>query len=169
MSKSSRHSDASGQRGLFDFATRPVPVFDPGPIKLAIRMGIRDASRSREQIADDMSERLGRRISRAEIDSWTADSKPGHLPRADELVAFVMTGGDAHGHLAEFFARLSGRIVIDRAEAAMLEAARLRRDRAMIDEKLSRIERAEQLRARIAEIEAELAQLDGATRLEGSR
>lgn len=160
MSKCFRHSDMPGQRGLFDYATRPVPVFDPSPIKAAIRLAIRDMTRSREQIADEMSERLGRRINRTEIDSWTADSKPGHLPRADELVAFVMAGGDRDGRIAQLFASLCGQLVIDKNDAAMLEAARLRRDRAAIDAKLSRIERADALRTERERIEAELAVLE---------
>ena len=150
------------QAGLFDYAVKTVPVFDPAPIKASLRFAIRDMTRSREQIADSMSEILGKRVARTEIDSWTADSKPGHLPRADELVAFVMAGGDRDGRVAQLFASLCGQLVIDKNDAAMLEAARLRRDRAAIDARLSRIERAEQLRADMARMESELRTLEGA-------
>jgi hypothetical protein len=142
------------------FAVRQVPVFNAAPSKAALRFAIRDMTISREHLAEAMTEVLGRRINRTEIDSWTADSKPGHLPRADELVAFVMVGGDRDGRVAELLASFSGRLVIDRTDAQLLEAARLRRDRAAIDARLSRLERAEALRAERERIEAELAALE---------
>jgi hypothetical protein len=61
-----------------------------GPLGRAMNTAIRECSLSRWEIAGAMSHLLGREISKAMLDSWTAESKDGHRPPADVITALCV-------------------------------------------------------------------------------
>jgi hypothetical protein len=66
---------------------------------LSIRLGeslaaaLRPCPFSRDQVADLISIELGRRVTKANIDAWTAPSKPEHRSPADAGVAICRVTG----------------------------------------------------------------------------
>ncbi len=59
---------------------RPGRLNQALQISAAIKSAIRNAPKSRETIADEMSELTGERISAGMINNWTADSHPHDMP-----------------------------------------------------------------------------------------
>lgn len=114
-----------------------VPSVDVGPFKAALVSAIKSCPLSREQIADRMSLILGKGLSVHEINTWTAQSKDRHLPRADELIAFVQVTGRPEPLAAiAAEARLT---VIGPEDAQLLEIARLEEEKARINDRLNRL------------------------------
>jgi hypothetical protein len=139
MSKSSRRID---HRTLSLFG---APAFDPQPIKNALSIAIRRCPKSREQICDLMSGYLGRKIAVTELDSWTAVSKPTHLPRYDEYEAFLWATSNPTP--LDVPARVCGAKAILIEEADLLELARLQLDAEQIESRLALVK--ERARARM--------------------
>lgn len=57
-------------------------------LRRAMTHAIRSSGKDRFVIAGEMSHLVGRQITKAMLDSWTAESKPGNRPPADILPAF---------------------------------------------------------------------------------
>lgn len=64
-----------------------------GRIDAAIRTAIRNAPKSRENIADEMTELSGETVTCAMINNWTAESHPHEMP-GRLYPAFCMATGD---------------------------------------------------------------------------
>jgi hypothetical protein len=71
---------------------RPAP--SEGSLNVTVKLrremthAIRTSGKDRFRIAGEMSHLVGRQITKAMLDSWTAESKPGNRPPADILPAF---------------------------------------------------------------------------------
>jgi len=114
-----------------------IPVIDIPALKNALSLAIKKCPKSREQVADDVSAILRKRVSVDEINSWTAVSKPGHLPRLDELAAFIMATGSPAPNGA--LAALAGHAVIGRRDADILRLAKLHRERDAAEREMEEI------------------------------
>jgi len=103
MSKKRKNIDISGQKqlSLFDEIQRIQQDLAACRIKpsegslniseklrCAMANAIRSSCKDRFQIAGETSHLVGRQITKAMLDSWTAESKPGNRPPADILPAF---------------------------------------------------------------------------------
>lgn len=60
--------------------TRPGRLNITGQIHAAVKNAIKGAPKSRETIADEMTELSGERVTLAMINNWTADSHPHDMP-----------------------------------------------------------------------------------------
>ena len=98
----SRKNIVSDQLNLFDIlrqeqsqrqATRPGRLDISAQIDLAIKNAIKNAPKSREVIADLMTELTGERITVQMINNWTADSHPHEMP-GRLYPAFCVATGD---------------------------------------------------------------------------
>jgi hypothetical protein len=78
-----------GQLNLFDLLrqeqaerqeNRPGRLNIAAQIDAVTKQAIRDAPKSRETLADEMSELTGEKISVGMINNWTADSHPHDMP-----------------------------------------------------------------------------------------
>lgn len=61
-------------------------------INAAIKNAIRNVPKSRETIADEMTELAGERITVGQINNWTADSHPHEMPGRFDAAFCVVTG-----------------------------------------------------------------------------
>ena len=77
---------------------------------------------SRELIAGKMSELVGRHITKAQLDSWTAPSKKKHRFPAEYLPAFCVAVNDSEP--IDFLARKSGVFVLPGRDVLRAELAR---------------------------------------------
>jgi hypothetical protein len=92
----------SQQVDLFEFAARRSTSGGAGAgrhdvairLRKAIRQAISGSPKSREQLADELTEKLGAPITKAMLDTWTAESKPGHRFPAEYLPALTAACGD---------------------------------------------------------------------------
>lgn len=84
---------------------------------------IRNCSKSREQIAEDMSFALGLEVTVRQINGWTAESRDDYRFPAEYDRAFCYTTGD--DRLLKCRAELAGYRVITSDEAQILELGRL--------------------------------------------
>lgn len=75
-------------------------------IRVHLRRAIKECIYSREEIAERMSSLTGKSITKAQLDSWTAESKRAHHFPAAYLPAFVMACGV--GEIMEFLCQRSG-------------------------------------------------------------
>jgi len=62
-------------------------------IRISLRSAIKESIYSRVQIAERMSFLTGRNITKAQLDSWTAESKKAHNFPTAYLPAFVISCG----------------------------------------------------------------------------
>lgn len=79
------HEDVQQTEGRLNIAER---------LRQALAEAIRNCQLSRHQIAGEMSHLLGCEVSKATIDTWTAESKEGHRIPAEYLPAFCKVAGD---------------------------------------------------------------------------
>lgn len=63
-----------------------------GQLSAAIKNAIRNVPKSRETLADEMSELTGERITVGMINNWTADSHPHEMPGRFDSAFCVVTG-----------------------------------------------------------------------------
>jgi hypothetical protein len=79
-------------------STDRKPIPGSCNISALIRAGISDALKnctlSRYHVAAKMSELLGREITKAQLDAFSAESKDGHRFPLEYLPAFIMATGD---------------------------------------------------------------------------
>lgn len=74
-------------------STRPGRLNIKAQLVAAMKEAIRKAPKSREVIAEEMTEMLGERVTESSINNWTADSHP-HEISAAKLAAFCQSTGD---------------------------------------------------------------------------
>lgn len=75
-------------------------------IRVYLRRAIKESIYSREHIAERMSLLTGRNITKAQLDSWTAESKREHNFPVAYLPAFVISCG--REEIMEFLCQQSG-------------------------------------------------------------
>lgn len=136
----------NAQRSL-DFSAEILPgsLNDDLPIRAAVSSSIRRSDRSREQIAESMTEALGTRVTAVMLNTYTAASgSANRLP-----AAWVRAFCDAAGSdlLLEVLAEAAGYRLIRGEEIELLELGRewLRQKRAsqqveMLEKRLSGVE-----------------------------
>lgn len=74
-------------------ASQPGRLCVSGRLMAAVRRAIKQAPKSRETLADEMSDLTGADITVAMINNWTAESHPHRIP-AEYLPAFCTATGD---------------------------------------------------------------------------
>lgn len=126
-----------------DFEPKPaVARFDEEEVRAwsgdrrlsrAISRTLDDAGRTRDQIADELSEHLGERVSKAMLDNYAAQEKP-HAISARRLAGLVAVTGDARA-LNALLGEI-GLIVVEAKYEALLrrEKAKEIRERAEREE-----------------------------------
>ena len=72
---------------------RPGRLNISAQINAATKVAIRNAPKSRESLADEMTELLGERVSVGMINNWTAESHPHDMP-GRYYAAFCVATGD---------------------------------------------------------------------------
>ena len=101
MTKTRKGFVNPGQRSLFDLLQaereqrqeqRGARLCVSGRLMLAVREAIRQAPKSREAIAEEMSESAGCVVSVHQVNNWTAERHPHRLP-AGLLPAFCAATG----------------------------------------------------------------------------
>lgn len=133
MAKSiKRIANTEKQPSLFDLLTKEL---DPKPtapaegsaniqdrLRLAVAKALKHPTKSRWQIAGEMSHRLGQEISKHQLDGWAAESKEHHFP-SDYLPALCLTTGcfDPLRILAE----TAGMFIMPGSEALRCEIQKL--------------------------------------------
>ncbi|OHD26101.1 MAG: hypothetical protein A2Y38_15545 [Spirochaetes bacterium GWB1_59_5] len=92
----------SSQMGLFDLlrqerderaATAPGRMNVSARLQASTRAAIKNAPKSREAVADEMSELTGLAITVHQVNNWTAESHPHRIP-AELLPAFCQATGN---------------------------------------------------------------------------
>lgn len=61
-------------------------------IRLALRELLRICGKSRAQVAEELSQRLGRNVTENVLTNWASDSKLGYRVPADVVAAFASDG-----------------------------------------------------------------------------
>lgn len=139
MSKSVKKIDL-GQRNIFDIVSglserqsavsAPAPCRDKISVDAAIRALISDALKrsplSRYEVAARMSEALGVEITKAQLDSWSAESKENH--RFPLVYAAAFCNAVADTSLVRYLAELCGGYYIEGEEAVHLALGRIERE-----------------------------------------
>lgn len=101
MTKTRKGFVNPGQRSLFELLQaerehrheqRGARLCVSGRLMVAVREAIRQAPKSREAIAEEMSETAGCAVSVHQVNNWTAESHPHRLP-AELLPAFCVATG----------------------------------------------------------------------------
>ena len=101
MTKSRKRFVGPGQMSLFDLliqereqraASAPARLNVVAALHAAIREAIRQAPKSRETIAEEMTGLAGQPVSVHQVNNWTADSHPHRIP-AELLPAFCQATG----------------------------------------------------------------------------
>lgn len=116
---------------LFDLlvaAREERAVTAPGRLNIAARMtlaarcAIRNAPKSREVIAEEMSELTGEHITEAMLNNWTAESHPHRVP-GEWIPAFCIATGD--NSMIEIQAEAAGIFTLPGIDALRAETQRL--------------------------------------------
>lgn len=102
MTNSKRKSVNSGQLSFFEILcndkaersqTRAGRLNISVQLNAAVKSALKSAPKSRETIADEMSELLGYEITASTISNWVSESHPHRMP-AEALSAFVVATGN---------------------------------------------------------------------------
>jgi hypothetical protein len=101
MTKNKKDLVSKDQLGLFDIlrqdqadrqSNRPGRLNVVAQINAAIKNATRNAPKSRETIADEMTELTGERVTAGMINNWTADSHPHDMPGRFYAAFCIVTG-----------------------------------------------------------------------------
>jgi len=84
----------------------------------------------RKKLAADMSLRLGRRISKAMLDAYTAESRETHIPSFDVAMAFDLAT-NRHALCRYFAEKLGGQLALEE-ELLLMRLGRVAREKADI-------------------------------------
>lgn len=128
---------ALDQMGLFDVirevsaqqqltqgqAPTPGALNLDAQVRELISLALKHTALSRYEVAAKMSERLGREITKAQLDSWSAESKETHRFPFAYANAFIDATGDKA--LLRLACRTAGGFFIDGPDALRLELGRL--------------------------------------------
>lgn len=141
MSKKKTAPDAN-QMSLLDLlrATSSIPkehgegaLSLGGQLRVALSKALKDCPLDRFQVAGKMSSLLGREITRAQLDAWTAvcESHEGHRFPAEYLPAFRVATGSREP--LRLLAEASGFYCLAGPDALRAEAQLLREKRRELD------------------------------------
>lgn len=103
-------------------ATAPGRLNIAARLAMAARSGIRNAPKSRETIADEMSEMTGDHITVAMINNWTAESHPHRMP-GEWIPAFCLATCD--NSMIEIQAEAAGVFTLPGPDALRVEIQKL--------------------------------------------
>jgi hypothetical protein len=92
-----------------------------------ISLGLKKSSFSRYQVAARMSELLGVEVSKAQLDSWTAESKENHRFPAAYLPAYCEATGDKE--VLRIMAELLGCYVIESRDALLTQLGKIKEEK----------------------------------------
>lgn len=92
-------------------------------IAKAISAALKSCSRSREDVADQMSGYLGEDVSKNMLDAYASESRTGHVISLVRFVALVSVTGDRR--LLDLVAAQFGWAVIDRRYLKVIETAQM--------------------------------------------
>jgi hypothetical protein len=123
------------QKDRSGFLPFSIPTLDLVPFKKALSKAIKSSPKSRDQVADDISALLRKRVTVDELNSWTAESKLTHLPRADELLAFIAVTGRPDP--LDAMAAVIRHECFGPRDAEILHLAKLQRRRALLDREIA--------------------------------
>jgi hypothetical protein len=129
MTKSAKFLDNAAQQKLDllfpeESHAESMPVFDLGhAIRCRITAALKRCPLSRHHVAAKMDELLGKDITKAMLDSWSAESKEAHRFPLEYLPAFVEATGDRS--LLRMICELSGGRFVDNDETLKLELGRI--------------------------------------------
>lgn len=116
-------------------------VQDPDTrLRKALSDAITASGRTRAQVADDLTESVGRRVSEPTINAWLADSKEGHRFPAAYLPAFCRAVGSLEPLV--ILASAAGGHVVDTTTLLLAERARADRDAAEARRRAKLLDRA---------------------------
>ena len=124
-----------GQMSLLDLLQRAQQMRpEPGEgrldvrerLRLALCAAIKACPLSRYEIAGQMSHLLGREVSKAQLDAWTAESKEGHRMPAEYLPAFCEATGSLEP--LQLLAEVAGLFALPGPDALRAEIQRISED-----------------------------------------
>lgn len=118
--------------------TAPGSLDDDSLIRTVLAQVMKESSKSREQIADEMSVLLGRQISVGMLNKRSVASHPTHAFPLSQVRAFCIVTDD--WRLLSVIAERLGLRVIDQEEAELLELGRQYLRRRQADAEISKIE-----------------------------
>lgn len=134
------------QMNLFDLlvaareeqaATAPGRLNIAAKLAIAARTSIRNAPKSRETIADEMTELTGDSITVSMINNWTAESHPHRMP-GEWIPAFCLATGD--NGMIEIQAEAAGVFTLPGPDALRVEIQKLdEQSKAIAKEKQKRM------------------------------
>ncbi len=140
MAKSKKDSTANRlQMDLFSAENEPESMSIDGRLREEISRAIRRCGLSRYQIVAEMSELLGSDVTKASLDSMTAESKPDHrfpLLWLAPLCKVTCCAGPL-----ELVAEVLGLEVVGPEDAAELELVRLERKKREIEARMDGLRR----------------------------
>lgn len=139
MEISPRKLTGKAQPDLFSAASLPGSMSDGARIRAVLVDSIRTSSKSRQQIADEMTVLAGSRVTERMLNGYTAESRSEYRWPAELTRAFCAATND--DRLLTILPELAGLRVITAAEADLLELGRNYLVRKEAEQKMSDIER----------------------------
>jgi hypothetical protein len=136
----------SGQMDLFDLlqrgrdereASRPGRLCISAKLLAAVKLAIKQAPKSRETLADELTDLTGAEISVHMINNWTAESHPHHLP-AEYLPALCAATGSSEP--LKVLNDASGLFALDGPDALRADIQKKREARGDIDKQIKQEE-----------------------------
>jgi hypothetical protein len=137
---------SSGQLSLFDVLSRlekrsrstdtprrPSSFCLDQRLREELSQGLKRSSLSRYQVAARMSELMGVEVSKAQLDSWTAESKENHRFPAAYLPAFCEATG--HREPLRIMAELINCYLVESQDALFTELGRIKQKKEELTER----------------------------------
>jgi hypothetical protein len=122
---------------MFDIPRAPAPTAGSLDYSVELAHALSDAlkksPKSRYEIAARMSELVGHEISKAMLDAWTAESKPGWRFPFEYAAAFEVATETTC--LQELLCRKRGSRILEGEEALLAELGRLDRDEQQVKQR----------------------------------
>lgn len=145
MSKLDQKID-TGQISIFDLIRQSESLCHPkicnrmsidGAIRAIISDSIKQCPLSRYEVAAKMSDILGAEITKAQLDSWSAESKENHRFPLIYISAFCQITGCRE--LARYMAKLCGGHFIEGEDALTLELGKVYEQKRELSKREQRI------------------------------
>jgi len=103
------------------------------PLREMISEALKGTRLSRYQVAAEMSRMLGREITKAQLDSWSAESKENHRFPLVYFLAFMEATGDKT--ILRFICEKAGGYFIEGEDALRLELGRIEEQKRELQKK----------------------------------
>jgi hypothetical protein len=129
---------ATAERDGFTQILPPGALDVDVEFRASLTKGIIDARLDRVQVGRRMAELLGREITKAQLDSWTAESKDGHRFPAAYLPAFCRAVG-TNAPLALLVESAGAHLLTDR-ERLLVEKAALEEEERQLRNRRRQVE-----------------------------